>query len=113
MQRDIYSWFDEKYRNGERPTLKDRADLLRDYLREEGIHFSQREREKIGRLIKERLFLFSQQRELGPAEQIIAYELATCFGHLVGLSEIEIENNIASYRKLMERKVKEFKENFD
>src|SRR3989338_9430947 len=89
-------WFDSKYRNGERPTLKDRFDLFSEL----EINLPRRTQDQIEKKLRE--VLFDIEREYTSKKHIIAYELLSCLG---GISHLPRERFLV-YEKMYKEVLK-------
>ena len=101
-------WFDEKYRNGGRATLADKAELFREI----GIPLSDRAK----RIAKEKLttLLYELRREYSPGNHMLAHNLLFCLGPSVFEKE-EYGELTTKYKEAIKRHQNEivFQENFD
>ncbi|MAH50896.1 hypothetical protein CMI37_34085 [Candidatus Pacearchaeota archaeon] len=90
-------WFDEKYRRGERPTLRDRAALFTQL----DIRLSDRTKRKLEDELKEKLQ--DLKRNYCPSTHILAYELLFCFAPFLGLDDKDYLDYIDRYNQALKR----------
>ena len=91
------SWFDKKYRNGEKPTLRDRAALFGQL----DIRLSDRTKRKLEEQLNDALYNFG--RNYSPSNHALAYGLLFCLTPLIGLEEKVYLQHVAKYNKILEK----------
>jgi len=74
-------WFDEKYKGGGKPTLRDRAELFKEFK----FHFSERQKREIKDDLDQ--CLHELRREYKPSLQVKVYELLFCFAPISGMDK--------------------------
>lgn len=91
------SWFDQKYREGGRPTLEDRAQLFSQL----DIPLPERTIRKAEEQLKECLFQLG--RQYTPSLHVKTYGLLFCFGSFLKLDKKSYDNYVAQYRAALEK----------
>lgn len=94
-------WFDEKYRNGEKPTLKDKCQLFSELKIPQP---SERYREKIEECIKRALFELRQQYT--PSRDVLAHGLIHCAAPLAGIDFNRISSYSDQYSFIVQKHMK-------
>ena len=98
MASSPLNWFDEKYRNGDTPTLADRGELLRESI---DLPVPERLQEQIDRQIKHELFLFKGSRNYSHGLDTIICQLII-FGYMIGLKKTTLRGYCSEYEKILE-----------
>jgi hypothetical protein len=96
-----YSWFDEKYNNGNKPTLEDRIWLLRDFYKDSKVKIPDRLKGKFKELLQQSLFDLKQ--DYSPSQHTITYDLLFSKSACIDLSDEEHKKYVADYRKTLEK----------
>ncbi|MBR9706491.1 hypothetical protein GOV14_05630 [Candidatus Pacearchaeota archaeon] len=93
-------WFDEKYQQGGRPTLKDKSELFEQDLSEEKVKIPIKSRIGLERRLKQNLHLLKSKGD--ESAHVLAYHYLFCFGPLF-LNEEKYREYVNSYMKIMKK----------
>lgn len=91
------SWFDEKYRQGGRPTLEDRAQLFSQL----DIPLPERAIRKIHEQLRDCLFQLG--RQYSPSLYVTTYGLLFCLGAFLKLDKKSYDGYVDQYRAALEK----------
>jgi len=96
MLENNFEWFNEKFKNGGKPTIEDKAELFKNI----SLHLSKRSQEKIEDIIKNSLY--NLKKQYSPAYQVIAFNFINCFAPMV-FDEDKISNYQKQYKEIMNK----------
>ncbi len=103
-------WFDKKYRDGQNPTLEDRAHLFAEL----DIPLPDRTRNRIEDYLKVLLFKFNKNTPYSQSIHVLTYALLFDFAPLLKLDPQKYEKYVRLYRQAEEKHKEEIalKRNF-
>jgi len=96
-----HNWFNEKYKDGEKPSLVDKLNLFREVFSEEDIKIPDRTKNKLKELLKKTLY--DLKRDYSESSHVIAHSILFCCSPLLNLEKNEYKEYINLYSSLMEK----------
>ena len=98
IKLDSAEWFDQRYVDGIRPRLEDKAELMRN---SNLVNFSERNKKNIEKKLQEALFKLEQKEGYSPSQHVIAFELLTCLYPMIHPKPTELKSYIERYHKAL------------
>lgn len=106
----FYEWFDEKYNgDGKKPTLEDRAELLRGLK----IKISDSQLDQMRHYLSDALHRLGQRGNCSPGLTTIAYQLIFSLASSSNVPNSEVKDYIVWYRKVIDQRCPHLKQNFE
>jgi hypothetical protein len=94
-----FKWFDEKYKNQGKPSLEDRAELIKRL----DIPLTDRAKGKILDTLKQALHRFGQNGAYSPALHTLTYELLVSFSPLTDIDRNEYAGYVKKYKDALKK----------
>ena len=105
-----YQWFDNKYNSqGSRPTLEDRAELLKGL----EIKISKSQLDKMRHSLGDTLHRLGQKGNCSPGLTTFAYHLISCLASSSNVPNQEVKDYLVWYRRVIEQRCPHLKQNFE